>query len=52
MIILCSFRDENDIEIADYGYNVETDTVVILPQLPIFCFKYEFDRDNGLRILK
>lgn len=52
MIVLCSFKDEDGKEIADYGWNTEDNTIVILPQLPIFCFQYEFDKESGLRILR
>ena len=52
MIALFSYKDEDGAEIADYGWDLETNQIVIIPQIPVCSFSFYLDRESGLRILK
>lgn len=48
MVILFTYKDpKTGILHADYGYDVNTDKKIVLPQVPIFYFKHRFDKDVG-----
>lgn len=52
MIALFSYKEEDGTEIADYGIDLETHEMVILPQFLVAAFDFYWDRESGLRILK
>lgn len=37
---------------VSHGYDVNTDSIVVLPNQPLFYFDYYFDRESGEMILK
>ena len=53
MTILVTFFDKKSQSLfVDYGYNVETGEIVIIPQVPICYVDHKFDSEIGEYILK
>ena len=52
LIILITFLDEKNTRIVSHGYDIDTDKLVILPQMPLFYFPHEFNREIGEWVLK
>ena len=53
MIILILYESNKEKQLmVSHGWNTDTDRIVILPNLPLFCFDYKYDLDIGEYILK
>ncbi len=50
MIFIITYKDKNTIMVS-HGYNIDDDSIVILPNLPIYCFNYKFDNEVGEYVL-
>jgi len=53
MIILITYLEEKtNTRMVSHGYDVNTDQIVVLPNVPLVYFNHRYDSESGEWILK